>query len=48
LAQRLNWQVAYESVDDNPYLPDFYADMRQWSFHLQVFSWGTAPNNIAL
>jgi len=40
LAQRLNWQVAYESVDDNPYLPDFYADMRQWSFHLQVFFLG--------
>jgi len=40
LGERLGWQVAYESVDDNPYLPDFYADMRAWSFHLQVFFLG--------
>ncbi len=40
LGERLNWHVAYESVDDNPYLPDFYADMRAWSFHLQVFFLG--------
>jgi deoxyadenosine/deoxycytidine kinase len=37
---RLGWRVAYESVADNPYLPDFYANMRQWSFHLQVFFLG--------
>jgi deoxyadenosine/deoxycytidine kinase len=37
---RLGWQVGYESVADNPYLPDFYTDMRQWSFHLQVFFLG--------
>jgi deoxyadenosine/deoxycytidine kinase len=24
-------------VDDNPYLSDFYTDMRRWSFNLQVF-----------
>ena len=40
LAGRLGWHAAYESVADNPYLPDFYADMRQWSFHLQVFFLG--------
>jgi deoxyadenosine/deoxycytidine kinase len=27
-------------VADNPYLPDFYADMGKWSFHLQVFFLG--------
>jgi len=27
----------YESVDDNPYLEDFYQDMSRWSFHLQVY-----------
>jgi deoxyadenosine/deoxycytidine kinase len=27
-------------VADNPYLPDFYADMRTWSFHLQIFFLG--------
>jgi deoxyadenosine/deoxycytidine kinase len=37
---RLGWVTAFESVADNPYLPDFYADMRQWSFHLQVFFLG--------
>lgn len=40
LAGRLNWCSAFESVADNPYLPDFYADMRTWSFHLQVFFLG--------
>ena len=27
----------YESVDDNPYLNDFYQDMNRWSFNLQIF-----------
>lgn len=40
IGARLGWQTAFESVADNPYLPDFYADMRQWSFHLQVFFLG--------
>lgn len=40
LGARLGWRTSYESVADNPYLPDFYADMRQWSFHLQVFFLG--------
>lgn len=40
LGERLGWRTAYESVADNPYLPDFYADMRTWSFHLQVFFLG--------
>jgi deoxyadenosine/deoxycytidine kinase len=40
LGGRLGWQAAFESVADNPYLPDFYADMRSWSFHLQVFFLG--------
>ena len=40
LGARLGWQTAFESVTDNPYLPDFYEDMRAWSFHLQVFFLG--------
>lgn len=40
LGERLGWKTAYESVADNPYLPDFYADMRSWAFHLQVFFLG--------
>jgi len=37
LGERFNWRPYYESVDDNPYLPDFYADMKRWSFHLQIY-----------
>ncbi|HEX8992541.1 MAG TPA: deoxynucleoside kinase, partial [Anaerolineales bacterium] len=37
LCQRLEWQAFYEPVADNPYLADFYADMRTWAFHSQVF-----------
>jgi len=40
LGARLGWQTAFESVADNPYLSDFYANMRAWSFHLQVFFLG--------
>ena len=40
IGARLGWRTAYESVADNPYLSDFYADMSQWSFHLQVFFLG--------
>src|SRR5512140_1010194 len=40
LAARLNWTSGFESVADNPYLPDFYANMKAWSFHLQVFFLG--------
>jgi deoxyadenosine/deoxycytidine kinase len=41
LGERLGWRTAYESVADNPYLPDFYANMRQWSFHLQIYFLGS-------
>ena len=27
----------YESVDDNPYLSDFYSNMDRWSFNLQIY-----------
>ena len=37
LHQKFGWVPYFESVDDNPYLPDFYADMRRWSFHLQMY-----------
>ena len=40
LGGRLGWRTAFESVSDNPYLADFYADMRAWSFQLQVFFLG--------
>ena len=40
MGERLDWRTDFESVADNPYLPDFYADMQRWSFHLQVFFLG--------
>ena len=40
LGARMNWKTGFESVSDNPYLPDFYADMKSWSFHLQIFFLG--------
>jgi deoxyadenosine/deoxycytidine kinase len=40
IGQRLGWHTAYESVADNPYLPNFYKNMKTWSFHLQVYFLG--------
>jgi deoxyadenosine/deoxycytidine kinase len=37
LSKHFQWEAYYESVDDNPYLPDFYEDMRRWSFNLQIY-----------
>jgi deoxyadenosine/deoxycytidine kinase len=37
LAQRMGWEPFFEAVDENPYLADFYANMRAWSFHSQIF-----------
>ncbi len=49
LGARLGYRTAFESVAENPYLADFYGDMRQWSFHLQVFFLGhRAEQHLAL
>ncbi|MEX0778484.1 MAG: deoxynucleoside kinase [Balneolales bacterium] len=37
LASHFKWQPYYESVDNNPYLSDFYDDMVRWSFNLQIY-----------
>jgi len=37
LAEYYNWTPCFESVEDNPYLEDFYKDMPKWAFHLQVY-----------
>jgi deoxyadenosine/deoxycytidine kinase len=37
LCAQLNWQAYYEPVAENPYLEDFYEDMKAWAFHSQVF-----------
>jgi deoxyadenosine/deoxycytidine kinase len=37
LSAELGCKAFYESVEDNPYLSDFYKDMKRWSFQLQVY-----------
>ena len=37
LAKHYGWKPAFETVEFNPYLEDFYADMKRWSFNLQIF-----------
>ena len=37
LAQRYGWEPRYEVVADNPYLGDYYKDIRRWSFCLETF-----------
>lgn len=37
LAKHYGWKAEFESVEDNPYLEDFYNDMHKWCFHLQIY-----------
>jgi len=37
LAKNYKWNPHYESVEENPYLDDFYGEMERWSFNLQVY-----------
>jgi deoxyadenosine/deoxycytidine kinase len=37
LAKHYGWIPLYESVDNNPYLRDFYQDMTKWAFHVQIY-----------
>ena len=37
LSDRLGWKPFYEPVEENPYLADFYQDMRSWAFHSQIY-----------
>lgn len=37
MANRFQWVPYFESVQDNPYLSDFYANMKRWSFNLQIY-----------
>ncbi len=46
LAKHYGWSAEFETVDDNPYLPDFYEDMKRWSFHLQVYFLNSRFNQI--
>ncbi len=37
LSETLGFEVVFEAVDENPYLVDFYKDMKRWAFHSQLF-----------
>ena len=37
LVKRYGLEPFYEPNDENPYLADFYEDMKKWAFHSQVF-----------
>ncbi len=37
LAKHYKWKPHFESVEENPYLDDFYSEMERWSFNLQIF-----------
>jgi deoxyadenosine/deoxycytidine kinase len=37
LARHYGWHALIESVEDNPYLRDFYEDMPRWAFHVQIY-----------
>jgi deoxyadenosine/deoxycytidine kinase len=37
LAKSYGWDPLYEAVDNNPYLEDFYNDMKRWRFNLQIY-----------
>ena len=37
LSQRFGWEAHFEVVAENPYLADFYRDMRRYSFPPQIF-----------
>ena len=37
LVKRYGLEPFYEPNDENPYLADFYRDMKTWAFHSQIF-----------
>jgi deoxyadenosine/deoxycytidine kinase len=46
LAKNYGWDPVYEAVDNNPYLEDFYSDMKRWSFNLQIYFLNTRYRQI--
>ncbi len=37
IGEVFGWRMFFEPVINNPYLDDYYKDMKRWSFHLQVY-----------
>lgn len=47
LASHYKWKAHLEAVDNNPYLADFYADMKAWAFPLQIYFLNSRFNQVA-
>lgn len=37
IAKECGYALVLEQFEDNPFLPKFYADMKRWAFHSQMF-----------
>lgn len=37
LAKHYGWEVKFEKVVENPYLKDYYNDIKRWSFNMEVY-----------
>jgi len=37
LAHHYGWEPRFEAVEGNPYLQDYYRDIRRWSFNMEVY-----------
>lgn len=37
LCKHYGWKPHFEAVDNNPYLDDYYKDLKRWCFNLEVF-----------
>ncbi|MCB9239973.1 MAG: deoxynucleoside kinase [Flavobacteriales bacterium] len=46
LAKHYGWEAQYESLENNPYITDFYEDMQRWSFNLQVYFLNSRFTNV--
>lgn len=46
IGERLGWEI-HTDTDQNPYIEDFYEDMRRWSMNLQVYFLGKRLDQIS-
>ncbi len=37
LSHHYGWEPRFETVEQNPYLQDYYQDIHRWSFNMEVF-----------
>lgn len=37
LARHYGWEARFEQVAQNPYMEDYYRDIKRWSFPMEIF-----------